>query len=143
MEFSERLLKAIVYCFDYSKGTLWIVKDHIWDWAIEGFVKKRKEHPAISLGIIDEPNTLEAVIPMLIGCSSRDSRSPNLEVSDTFSDSIRKKKLTYYAIKPHQLPLRELAGRKPNIRPNDHKTILTDDEFKQLNRYLRSRGVNL
>lgn len=134
MEKSERRFQALSFLLDYSRGTLWRVKDRIWDKVIEGFVMKRKEHPGLSLGR-KKLASLYDTIPMLIGTSKKHGRS--LVVRDFYEDSDSTGKVTYFCVlRPYPIRFDEF-GSSERILHNITKPRLDDNEMKQLDYMLK------
>lgn len=138
MNNDERRFKALDFLLDYSKGTLWRVKDQIWDKVIEGFVMKRKEHPGLSIGR-EKVASLYDIIPMLIGTSKRHGKS--LMVRDFYEDSASSGKVTYFSVlRPYPIRFSEF-GSSERVIQNSAKPRLDDNEMKQLDYMLKTLEV--
>ena len=66
MDSKERRFKALDCLLDYSRGTLWWVKDWLWKEADPNFVVKRRGHPGLSISN-RKAEGLYDYIPMAIG----------------------------------------------------------------------------
>lgn len=138
MELEERRFNALSFLLDYSKGTLWRVKDQIWDKVIEGFVMKRKEHPGLSIGR-KKVASLCGIIPMLIGTSKKHGRS--LVVRDFYEYSASTGKVTYFnVLRPYPIRFSEL-GSSERVIQNSAKPRLDDNEMRQLDYMLKTSEV--
>lgn len=143
MDSDVRRFAALDFLFDYSKGTLWWVNNHLWNEAIAGFVWKReaKSHPGLSIcrrkaeGIYD-------TIPMLIGTSKRSFNTRALAVYHIDEESSSHyDKPTYFApLRPCRLRFNDF-GRADGISKNIPKPRLDNEEMGRLNNILKCEEV--
>ena len=147
MDEESRLLAAINEMRLAERGTLWIVKDSVWEKAIEGFVRKRKGHPGLSISTKTYKSLVDTV-PMMIGSSQY--RGGSFVVRDVMPNSEGKKPLTFFnAIRPRPLApggdqpfaIDEFRGYSEEVTRNEAKPRLDDEELANLNRYLKGRGI--
>ena len=138
MEKEERKFLALDFLLDYSKGTLWRVKDHIWDKAIKGFVWKRKEHPGLSIAT-SHAGFLCDTIPMLIGTTKNPGRS--VCVRNFYADSESKNRITYFGVlRPGLIRFNEF-GTSKSVIMNSAKARLDESEMEDLDKRLKIEGV--
>lgn len=133
MNNDERRFKALDFLLDYSKGTLWRVKDRVWNDVVKGFVMKRKEHPGLSIGR-ERVSSIYDTIPMLIGTSKRSGKC--FIVKNFYNDSKSKDKLTYFnVLRPYSIRFNEF-GVSSGVSINAEKPKLTPEEVSRLNSFL-------
>ena len=138
METDERRFSALDFLLDYSKGTLWRVKDHIWDRVIKGFVWKRKEHPGLSIATC-RAGFLYDTIPMLIGTTKNHGRS--VRVKNFYDNPESKDRITYFsALRPALIRFNEFGSSK-SVMMNLAKPRLDESEMKELDKRLKIEGV--
>ena len=147
MDFESRLLAAINKLRLAARGTLWIVKDSIWERAISDFVRKRKGHPGLSISTKTYKSLVDTV-PMMIG-SSKYSRG-SFYVEGVMPNSQIKEKFTFFsAIRPRPIAtadtppfaIDDFRGYCEEIKRNDDKPRLNDAEMNDLNHYLNGKGI--
>ena len=138
MDSDERRFRALDFLLDYSKGTLWRVKDCIWDKAIKGFVVKRKEHPGLSIGC-RRMASLYDTVPMLIGTTKNSGMS--VPVKNFYGDPESKDRITHFGVlRPYPIRFNEF-GASESVVSNSAKPRIEDIEMKDLNRILKVVGV--
>ncbi len=147
MDNESRLLAAINELRLAERGTLWIVKDTVWEKAISDFVRKRKGHPGLSISTKTYKSLVDTV-PMMIG-SSKYSRG-SFYVEGVMPNSQIKEKFTFFsAIRPCPISpgdkspfaIDDFRGYSEEIKRNDDKPRLNDEEMNDLNHYLNGRGI--
>lgn len=135
----QRKVEAIKHFFDFSLGTLWWVKDSLWESQISGFVrkKKNKSHPGLSLGR-KNISSLYQTVPMLLGShSNRDGFPLNgLSEKEIFATG------GCTRVVPCFFPIRHVYGADPDILKNTFKPKLNEFEMLHLKRYLTKKGVS-
>lgn len=133
MDNDERRFQALDFLFDYSKGTLWRVKDRVWKEVIPNFVVKRKEHPGLSIGR-KRVSSIYDTIPMLIGTSKKSGRS--FIVKNFYNNSESKDKVTHFnVLRPYSIRFNEFGVAK-GVSVNTEKPRLTPEGVRQLNLFL-------
>ena len=149
MDFESRLQEAINEFRMADRGTLWFVKDSVWEMIIEEFEKKRVGHPGLVISR-RKFKSLQDTVTMMIGSSRYTGGS--FYVKDVMPNVKEKKKLTFFkAFKPCPLPpegdsplaIENFTGRSDEIRRNDDKPSLDQDEMKQLNIYIKAKRISL
>lgn len=120
---------------DYSFGTLWWVREELWEKVNPNFVAKRKHHPGLSLAggrFAGRPG----VVPMLVGTSK--CREPALRVSNLRDPELYGKRVTHFTLlRPCNLKLRHFGHKKRGIEMNRDKPRINDKERENLERLLR------
>lgn len=136
MDNDERRFQALDFLFDYSKGTLWRVKDRVWKEVIPNFVVKRKEHPGLSIGR-KRVSSIYDTIPMLIGTSKKSGKPDEIFfIKNFYNDPNKKDKLTYFnVLRPHSIRFNEFGVAK-GVSVNTENPRLTPEEVRQLNLFL-------
>lgn len=141
-------------CFDLGKGTLWQVREDIWQahLRLKHYRSNRVWHPGLSLMERKLENSRE-YIPMLHGTT--DTRGPVVvkgittdkgeDHTTSFGRTIRPTALPVVALIPggpvkEEIP-RTNPLRKCGIHQNIHKPRITDDELQHLNAWLGTRGM--
>lgn len=145
MKIEERLLNLVNFGVSIKRGTLWIVKDTLWEEVIPDFHRKRKGHPALSLGRKEPFCSLFDTISMMIGVS----RKGGFPVSGVMENN----RVTHFScIRPcirSQFPgvagvaAKEFLGHQPRICVNKLKSILNEREMKEFDKFLKNRGLNI
>lgn len=134
MNNEERRFKALDVLLDYSKGTLWWVKDRIWDEVIPEFKKKRQGHPGLSISR-RRAQSLYDVVPMLIGTSKYPGRS--VKVSNLRNPEEAGERTTYFSVlRPYPIRFNEF-GSSEGVCANSHKPRIDKCEAQQLDVFLR------
>ena len=143
MDSDERRFSALDFLFDYSKGTLWWVDNHLWNEAIAGFVWKQgaKSHPGLSIshrkveGIYD-------TIPMLIGTSRKSFNTRALAVYHIDKEgSSHYDRPTYFSpLRPCRLRFNDF-GKADGVSKNEPKPRLNNDEMRRLDSILKGEEV--
>ena len=128
----DRKFKALEALLDYSRGTLWWVRDHLWSEAIPNFVQKRWGHPGLSLAR-KKVEGLYSMIPMAIGTSIRYGRA--LAVSGLSEEGVHDAPTYFAVLRPHRLRFDNFGSADGIIR-NQIKPRLTSDEFRRLDGFL-------
>lgn len=128
---------ALAVLFDYSKGTLWWVSNHIWNKVIRNFVWKKgsKSHPGLSIACREAVGVPD-VIPMLIGTSHVPlDGTPVLTVVDI--DPEKHPAPTYFSpLRPHRIVFDEFGRSDRRIHANSPKRRLAPDEMQLLDEIL-------
>ena len=139
MDGEERRFRALDFLLDYSKGTLWRVKDRIWDNAIKDFVWKRKEHPGLSIGR-RRMVSLYDTVPMLIGTTKNPGRS--IPVKNFYGDPESKDRITHFGVLRPGLIRFDEFGASEGVRGNSAKPRLDESEMEELDKSLEIEGVS-
>lgn len=140
MESEERRFNALDFLLDYSKGTLWWVKDRVWKEADDSFVVKRKGHPGLSI-CNQKMRGLHSIVPMLVGTSAKHNGHGNVVVKDVFPPELRNQNnTTYFSVyRPKSIRFDEFGSSK-GIVANADKPRITVAEERQLDSFLKSIG---
>lgn len=134
METEDRRFKALDVLLDYSKGTLWWVKDRLWNEAIPGFVMKRKGHPGLSLSRRKSAGLYD-LVPMAIGVTK--TVKDGLAVRNISEQSVSgKDRLTHFAVlRPCRIRFNDF-GMADGVSPNAYKPRLDRSESARLDKIL-------
>lgn len=128
---------ALAALFDYSKGTLWWVSNHIWNKVIRHFVWKKgsQSHPGLSIARRKAADVHD-VIPMLIGTTRVPlDGTPVLTVVDI--DPENHPAPTYFSpLRPQLICFDEFGRSDRRIRANGPKRRLAPDEMQLLDEIL-------
>lgn len=134
MESAERRFKALDFLLDYSKGTLWWVKDRLWKEADPRFVVKRNGHPGLSV-CRRHASGLYDIVPMLIGTTKK--YDPCVKVKNLDDPAEAGERTTHFAVlRPKRLRFNDFGSAK-GIYPNDYKPRIDLDEMNQLDELLK------
>jgi len=134
MDSEERRFISLDFLLDYSKGTLWWVKDRLWKEAIPGFVVKRKEHPGLSLAR-SKASGLYDLVPMAIGTTKH--QGSVLAVKNISEpDKTGKDRITHFMVlRPCRIRFNDF-GAADGVSANSYKPRLSRVEFDKLDRML-------
>jgi len=134
MDSEERRFIALDFLLDYSKGTLWWVKDQLWNEAIPGFVMKRKGHPGLSLARC-KASGLYDLVPMAIGTTKRQGAVLSVKnISEP--DKSNKDRITHFAVlRPCRIRFNEI-GSAEGVTYNAYKPRLDRSESARLDEML-------
>ena len=146
MEDSQRLIDAINALDIAARGTLWFVKDTIWEQIILNFIRKRRAHPGLAIGRKKKFRSLLDTVPMMIG-TSRNNKG--LRIDDVMPLSPSKRRHTYFSVirplmpigKEDPLAVKNFIGNDELIQRNYEKPRLNADEMSRLDAYLFARGI--
>ena len=137
MTSEERRFKALDFLLDYSKGSLWWVKERLWGEAIPGFVKKRDRHPGLSLAR-KRTDGLFSVVPMALGTSKNHGKG--FPVKGLSEKGVHDAPTYFDVLRPCSLRFDEF-GCADGILQNRVKPRLTKGEVCQLNEFLSRKKV--
>lgn len=134
MESEGRRFGTLDFLFDYSKGTLWWVKDRLWKEAIPGFHRKRIGHPALSLSR-RQLTGLYGPVPMAIGLTKAMRQGFSVKnITNPTSPGVDR--LTHFGVlRPRRIRFNEL-GAADGVSPNDYKPRLDQGETRRLDKML-------
>lgn len=147
MEYEERKLKAINELMLIAKGSLWFIKDSIWQQTIKDFVKQRVGH----VGLVYKNmsfSSLNDTVPVLIGTSF----GSGLKLRPVLPRYRKKRAHTVFSIIrpistiPENTPplaVDKFTGYDPNIKVNEQKPFIDEDEYSKLDQYLAQKGLNV
>ncbi len=149
---SDRLEKAINTLFDYSIGTLWFVKEDLIKLRVQKYDQNstRKGHPAVS--IRKTPVVGTERIPVLTGSSQK--REQSFPVKGVFGEDSESwfgncfvplmiQDFLYGKSPEKPKSPKEKALDRPYIKmveKNHRKPKLNDEEFENLEKWLKNRG---
>ena len=148
MEYESRLLEAINKLSLAERGTLWNVKDNVWERAIEDFECKRISHPGLSISR-KRYTSLFDTVPMMIGTSKY--KPGGFWVENVMPNAKVKKTLTFFnVIRPRPIPADEVPpmtieafmGNNDDVKRNTDKSRLNQEEMVRLDCYLHNRGID-
>lgn len=147
MDQEDRLLDLINNRTDITFGSLWWIKDIIWETVVSGFkIKDRqKKHPACCIGC-EKFTSLFQTIPMLLGSHSICYGFPTGVLSEKNNNKGchgKEYKDGYFAIRPYNIGVYNVVGSDPGIERNSYKPTMTEREKEQLKRYLHDNGVDI
>ena len=137
MDSEERRFKALDFLLDYSKGTIWWVKDRLWNAAIPNFVVKRVHHPGLSLAR-DKAEGLYSMVPMAIGTTK--NPGSGFPVDGLSEEGTHEGPSYFSVLRPCPLRFNEF-GSAEGIEQNAVKPRLTRDELSRLDRFLFGKGA--
>lgn len=134
MDIEERRFKALDFLYDYSKGTLWWVKDRLWNEAIPNFVLKRKGHPGLSLSRQKLEGLYDPVM-MAIGLTKTVKGGFAVRnITEPVQGS--QPRMTHFdVLRPCRIRFNEF-GAANGVSRNDYKPRLDRNELKRLNKLL-------
>ena len=139
MDVEERRFKALDFLLDYSKGTIWWVKDRLWEQVVPGFVRKREGHPGLSI-CRRRAEGLFSVIPLLLG-TTRPPRECFVVEGVTESPAGEPPRRSCFSLlRPFPLRFGEF-GDADGISMNAYKPRLTPGEESRLDGFLRKKGL--
>ncbi|MBR7138380.1 MAG: hypothetical protein IKD44_02425 [Lentisphaeria bacterium] len=134
MDELQRKLNAFAILMDSSFGTLWWVKNTLWQQDNSFVLKEGEEknsHPGVSLR---KKNSSAAVIPMLLGCSKKSlfNRTVVFKMNDA-SD----RTTTFGTMKP--LDVGFLNFLDGSVWSNSHKRKLSAADMQELEDFIREK----
>lgn len=134
MDSEDRRFRALDCFLDYSKGTLWWVKDRLWDEAIPGFVMKRKGHPGLSLSRRKAAGLYD-IVPMAIGLTKQVTGGLAVKnISEPVSPG--KARITHFEVlRPRRIRF-DGFGTAEGVVPNVYKPRLDRNESARLDKFL-------
>ena len=148
----NRKISAFNLLFDYSIGTLWKIREDLWKERDLNYDQNsnRKWHPALSIKQVPVCDSLEA-IPVLHG-TSKGSKYTSVIVKNLMEKNTPDKE-TYFGriIAPMIMPdftdaeksdvliVGDLSVKR--IEKNSYKPKVTDEEMKQLKKWLLRKGM--
>lgn len=144
----ERVLELLKALLDISRGTLWFVKDQLWEKAIPDFVVKRKGHAGLSLGM-QKVESLQDMMPMLIGTSKTGGSAFyatgvfawEKHPRRTYFSAIRPCLQTSYRTAAPKLGVKDFLGQDPLVERNHDKPSLDGEEMGRFEEFLKNRGL--
>lgn len=146
----NEFLKMFNLLYDYLAGTLWRVREDMWIAKIPGYTdSSRKWHPALS--VRKTPlNSLET-IPMLLGTSKKSGGKIKIKgiSKELGSDHVTHfgKRLVPFSpadFCSHDKKAGQTSEMMTDIKPvcvNFDKKRITDDEMKQLESWMKEKGL--
>ena len=146
MDHEREWLDLINQVADISFGSLWWIKDVLWETVVPHFKMKdgRKKHPACCVRS-KKFSSLFQTIPLLLGSHSFSHGFPANMVSA--EENRTKKRNTgyedgYFAIRQYNIAVYNVIGRDPGIERNSAKPTMTEYEKKLLKQFLHTHGVD-
>jgi len=148
MNENSRLLDAINALGLARRGTLWFIKDVLWEKAIEGYATRRVAHPGLSIST-KKYKSLFDTVPMMIGIGRYTPGS--FQVEDVTPSCKGRRQVTFFnVIRPRAIPedeippltIEEFTGNSDDIKRNSAKSTLDAEEMDRLNWYLEKKGIN-
>ena len=134
MDSEERRFKALDCLLDYSRGTLWWVKDRLWKEAASGFVIKRRGHPGLSISN-RKAEGLYDYIPMAIGTTRRPRHC--VVVRNMTDPKEEGEHVTHFSVlRPMRLRFNDF-GSSESIHMNEYKPRVDNAEMHELNEMLK------
>lgn len=138
MDIKEQRMISLFNTTNYfAFGTLWKIKNYLWQKVIPDFVSKKDtgHHPALSLGK-KNITSLCQTIPMLLGSHSNKIGFPIHNFSET-----EKGAAGFFKIRPFLFCVADAVGPQKGIERNEHKPRLDAKEISELKTYLLKKGV--
>ena len=134
MDSGERRLKALEFLLDYSRGTLWWVKDRLWKEVNPDFVVKRRGHPGLSISN-RKAGSLYDYIPMAIGTTKRPQHC--VVVKNMTDPEECGERVTHFAVlRPMRLRFDDF-GSSEGVFMNEYKPRIDSAEMKSLDEMLK------
>ena len=148
MNQESRLLEAINSLRLAGRGTLWIIKDKVWEKTIEDYDAKRIGHPGLAISR-KKYKSLFDTVPMMIG-TGHYSRG-GFWVEGVVPYLKKKNKLTFFnVVRPRLIPedeaqplaIQGFMGNNDEIKRNTAKSKLNQEEMERLETYLDNKGID-
>ena len=139
MDINEQRYVSLFNTVNYfAFGTLWKIRNLLWRKVVKGFVSKNDDeyHPAVCLGR-KNLKSLYQTVPMLLGSHSHKTGFP---IRDFVPD--KKKKPSFFKIRPYFFSAADAAGSQRTIEQNEYKPRLEQDEISELKAWLRKGGIH-
>ena len=137
----DRNISAFNFLFNYSIGTLWYIKEELWEKRIhssENYNSDRYWHPGLSIRRTRIVDSYE-LVPMLHG-TSRSSRRNSIVVKG-ITEHAGENKETFFGRLFAPIQPADMLFDKKNISKNRHKQTITNQEMKQLESWMKSKGL--
>ena len=134
MDSEERRFRALDFLLDYSRGTLWWVKDRLWKESDPDFVIKRRGHPGLSISNRKVEGLYDCV-PMAIGTTKRPHNCVVVKnITDPEEGGDR---VTYFSVlRPMRLRFDDF-GSSEGVHVNEYKPRIDHAEMVELNEMLK------